>query len=147
NRDELIEKINNLIRKEKSVLPGLKIEGAAIPLPEKTILDFADTLNRLGGDKELAEELYGLFLDDAPARLQMIRAALMSNSTERIKELAHSLKGFLANIGAVSALEIVKRMETVAQENNVKDIKKLYFQLENAITDIRKILTARGISR
>jgi HPt (histidine-containing phosphotransfer) domain-containing protein len=45
----------------------------------------------------------GLFLDDCPARLRAINAAVDARDCESIRIEAHGLKGAAGNLSAVSA--------------------------------------------
>jgi two-component system, sensor histidine kinase and response regulator len=52
------------------------------------------------GESGMLEELLGLFLRDAPARLDGMEAAIEGNNSEKLRDNAHNLKGMASNLGA-----------------------------------------------
>ncbi len=53
-----------------------------------------------GGDEALAVELIGMLVEDAAPIVDDLGACVQANDAARIYELAHSLKGIAANVGA-----------------------------------------------
>src|SRR6185295_12745372 len=62
------------------------------PAPRRAF-DPSAALDRLGGDQELLSDAVQLFLEDCPARLAAIQAAVDARDATRIKIETHGLKG------------------------------------------------------
>ena len=88
-------------------------------------LDSDAALARIGGDRELLEELCRLFAEECPRNIASLRAAADSNDVEAIVHLAHTIRGAAASIGASrlsqGALEIEQKAEGGATPADLKD--------------------------
>jgi two-component system, sensor histidine kinase and response regulator len=67
------------------------------------------------GESGMLEELLGLFLRDAPQRLNDLEAALAARDEKTLREQAHSLKGMASNLGARRLAEVCGRLEELVQ--------------------------------
>jgi len=64
-------------------------------------LDLRGMLDRIGGDRELMDELLDVFLDISPEMMeQMAREAALAYNSQAALHLVHDLKGMAANINA-----------------------------------------------
>jgi len=75
------------------------VDGAEGPV------DLAVALRWLGGDQALLRELVGIFVDDGPRRLEALREAMKAADVQQLEQVAHSLKGSAANLGAARLQE------------------------------------------
>jgi HPt (histidine-containing phosphotransfer) domain-containing protein len=82
--------------------------------------DRGDFLKRLSGDEELFVDVIRLFLEDCPARLAAIRAALDAHSAEDIRATAHALKGSAANLSARGLVEAAHAMEQIGADRQLE---------------------------
>ncbi len=94
-------------------------------------------LERVGGDRELLQEVARLFLDDAARSLGEIEAAIAAGNAKLLEREAHSLKGSVANFGAdpvvkaALALEQMgKRAEFAEAPEGLNRLRELMAQLE-----------------
>ncbi len=76
------------------------------------VLDRAAVLGRLGNDRGLVRRVTELFLGDCPRLLAALREASDGGDAAALARAAHTLKGALGNLGAVSA----SRAALVAEE-------------------------------
>jgi HPt (histidine-containing phosphotransfer) domain-containing protein len=79
-------------------------------------VDLAVALRWLGGDQQLLRELVGIFVDDGPKRLDALRAAMSSADAQQLEQIAHSLKGSAAILGAVRLQESALALEESAHD-------------------------------
>ena len=77
-------------------------------------------LERLGGDEQLLAKIAGLFLEDCPARLTAIKAAVDARSAERIRTEAHALKGAAANLAVSELVEAARVLEQIGADGRVE---------------------------
>jgi signal transduction histidine kinase/DNA-binding response OmpR family regulator len=79
-------------------------------------------LERLGGDPELLSDAVHLFLDDCPARLTAIKAAVDAKDATRIKIEAHGLKGAAASLAAYRLFEAADVLERLGAERRLAPV-------------------------
>jgi HPt (histidine-containing phosphotransfer) domain-containing protein len=79
----------------------------------------AELLAAVGDDPEFVGELVDTFLEDAPAQLDAIDAAIGEGSAERLIRPAHTLKGNSLNIGALELGAIARSLEVAGREGSL----------------------------
>jgi HPt (histidine-containing phosphotransfer) domain-containing protein len=67
------------------------------------------------GESGLLEELFGLFLQDVPERLQASETALQDRNGKVLQENAHGLKGMASNLGAHRLAEDCGHLEEIGR--------------------------------
>lgn len=70
-------------------------------LAEGVVFDEKEMLQRLDRDTFIAREVIAQFMHDAPAQMAGLRQALLDQDAEKMRLLAHTMKGAAATIGAV----------------------------------------------
>ena len=78
-----------------------------------------DSLRQLGRDAEpdVLQEVLGIFLLDAPTRLEAIRRALRDRDGDALRRAAHALKGASAVIGATALAAACLALENMGKQN------------------------------
>ena len=79
----------------------------------------AAVLERLGGDEQLLSEVIRLFLDDCPARLAAIKAAVDRAHIADLCRETHALKGAAGNLSAVGLFEAAQILEQLGTEGRL----------------------------
>ena len=82
-----------------------------------------------------------LFLDNAPARLDQIRAGVQDGTARDAERGAHSLKSSAANVGAVALSRLAARMEDLAAHDDLAAVEGLRPDLNAAWERARARLT------
>jgi HPt (histidine-containing phosphotransfer) domain-containing protein len=101
-------------------------------------------IRSVGGD-ELLVELIDLTLEDTPPRLAEMREARDRGELEKVGFVAHSLKGWSAQLGAARMLELCKTLEVLKKGANVEGVPDLVSDLEREWEKVRsELLAARG---
>lgn len=85
---------------------------SSIPMIDTRTLQ---ALRELGGEHDLVRELIDLFLEDAPARLQSMQAAIGGADFATLELQAHTLKSSSANLGAEELSRLCARLELAAR--------------------------------
>jgi HPt (histidine-containing phosphotransfer) domain-containing protein len=104
-------------------------------MTDKPIIDqnAIDRLKEWGGD-ELPRKMIDIFLSHSPERMEQIREGL-STATPRTAETgAHSLKSSAGNVGAVRVQELAQVAESLAEAEDMEELKALLPNLEEAFT-------------
>jgi HPt (histidine-containing phosphotransfer) domain-containing protein len=105
-------------------------------------LDESVALSRVGGDVELLREVVGLFLDDYPQSLEMIRDAVVRGDRAGLERHAHSLKGSVATFGAEQVFEAALALEKQGRSGDLSGAADGLHRLEHALTMLRPELEA-----
>ena len=92
--------------------------------------DLTAALKYVGGDKELLDELLGIFTEDAPVRIEAIRQAIARGSTTELMREAHTLKGALKVLGASTASGLAQALEEASRAGDADNSEKLAKELE-----------------
>jgi CheY-like chemotaxis protein/HPt (histidine-containing phosphotransfer) domain-containing protein len=107
---------------EKWMPEGGAIEAApaeAVEVKANTVFDGKSLLQRLMGDRELAETILNVFLGDAPLVLKRLCDALNESDAAGARLHAHTLKGSAATVSAEALRAVALQMETAATDGQV----------------------------
>jgi CheY-like chemotaxis protein len=92
------------------------------------------------GDPGLMEELIGLFLDDAPARMAEVARGLEQGDLELLERAAHTLKSSSANMGARALSRICFEIERGAREGKFDGMQDLVHSSQQAFVAVQREL-------
>jgi HPt (histidine-containing phosphotransfer) domain-containing protein len=101
-------------------------------------------LARLGGDAGLLQELAELFLAEYPRSLAQLHEALRREDPKDLQNVAHGLKGAIANFAAQPAYEAAVSLETLGREARLMEAPAALAALEEALGALRASLE-RGL--
>ena len=82
------------------------------------------------GNDTLLGELIDLFAKDAPRRMVQLRLALEQGDARRVMQIAHSLKGSSANLGARDMAGICNQLEQRGHHGDLNGGHQLQDELE-----------------
>ncbi len=133
------------IERLRGSLQRLTRGRAASPPPPKdseecgpeAALNAASLLARYEPDR--LRELLGLFLEDAPARMEELTHALEQREMEQTGRVSHSLIGTLGPMGAASAIEMVRALQQAARDNDVESTRARFRELQG---EMERVLAA-----
>lgn len=118
--------------------------------PAPPVINCEIALARLGKDEELLARLAEFFLDDGPALMREIDAAVTIQDLEAVTYAAHSLKGMVANFEAVAAMAAARQVESLQQSGTLHGsqplVEQLRTEIERVIEALKILLTARNVS-
>ena len=97
-------------------------------------------LERLGGDEELMAEVTRLFVEDCPARLAAIRAAIDAADAQAIRTTAHALKGAAGNLSARGLFESAQTLERLGAESRLDAVEAAWRRLSAEATHVMDTL-------
>ncbi len=141
----LIEKINtwasgNAKSNSASEPPSAETDQGV----DTALFNYAVVLERVMGDQELLKNILGIFIDEFPNQVSLMKQALAANDLARVKFRAHSIKGSSANVGATHLKTIALQIEEAAKANTASAITALISDLEinfqKVKSEIRKSL-------
>ena len=115
-----------------AIAPGRASAAAAAAVP----VDRDRLMERLGGDRQLLVDVVRVFLDDCPARLAAIKAAVDSGDSEQIQATAHALKGAAANLSASGLFEAARTLERLGAEGRLEPADAAWRRLSMEATSV-----------
>ena len=93
--------------------------------------NISKTLEQLGGDEALLQEVLDIFLDEAPKHLAALRLAVAQGIAKTVETSAHTLKGELGYMGLPEISQTVAEIESMGRSNNVPGAARLLSQFED----------------
>lgn len=104
------------------------------------VVSMEEVTEIVDGDMELFKEIVDLFLETTPALIATIHEAVIGEDMETLRNMAHSLKGSAANIGALSLRYLSYEIENAATENDLGEARRLAKHLQNEMENLKKAL-------
>lgn len=112
------------------------------PAAPDTVFDRELALARVGGDEELLRELAQLFLQDYPRLMAELRQAWQRGNAKQVEEIAHGLKGSVANFGAKRAVEAAYRIEQLGRQARLEPVAEAVHSLDLILLALHSELAA-----
>ena len=110
--------------------PSGKQKTIAVP---HGLINERKVLAGLGGDRELMAEVLRLFIDDSARLMREMQTAAARKNGEAIRQVAHALKGSIANLSAGTARELAAKMEQLGKNGELEEIPLLVDRLEHEL--------------
>ncbi|MCP9446487.1 MAG: response regulator [Nitrospira sp.] len=102
--------------------------------------DLADLEANLGGDHRLIRELVVLFMDRHQTRLAEIKTGLETGDATTVERAAHTLKGAAGNLRAGQVASVAGRIEELARQKRLEEVRPLVTELEAAVLQLVPVL-------
>lgn len=107
---------------------------------ESEVIDLVDTLDRMGGDKELMEEMASLYMEDIVELTHKLDIALKAQDFSEIARMAHSIKGLSSNFGAHICVDKALKMENTANTHEMTGLDTMFKGLKSEIDKVIQAL-------
>ena len=127
--------------------PLSAVEGLPPPPPSPsiaacsdTVLDEAAALERLRGNRPLHRRLLDQFLAEHRDDAQRMDEAIRSGDLARARDLAHSVKGSAANLGALHIHRIAREIDLCLRQERWSQAAELLASFEVAFSALRQHL-------
>lgn len=104
-------------------------------------MDIREMRQRLGDDEALIADLLQLFLEDHPAQLGAIKAAVHARSLDAVRREAHTLKGSASNLSAFGVVDAATALEAIAARGDVADLDR---QLAKLVREVEQLTDELG---
>jgi two-component system, sensor histidine kinase len=122
-----------------------RIETPMDAAPANGPIDRDDLLQRLGGDAALVSEVARLFVEDCPARMEAIGAAVADRDPERVRTSAHALKGAAGNLSARALADAALTLERMGADGRLDGIEDAWQKVqEEAARAVDALRAVRG---
>ena len=114
----------------------------AVPDDLSSIFDLDDALEKVGGDREILEEIYKVFAESYPEQLSELKNAIDNGDAPIVERAAHTLKGSMGVFSAKKSLETAFRLETMGRDGQLQEAASVYSKLEQEIEELDAALRA-----
>jgi len=111
-------------------------------VPAGPVFDLDATLARVEGDRELLQEIIGLFCDEAPGLLAAIQESIARRDAKALGRAVHTLKGSVGHFGAQRAYDAALRLEVMGRSGDLTNVEETYAELEEEVTCLKGALVA-----
>jgi len=108
--------------------------------PTGSVFDRNAVLDRVEGDRELLQEIVGLFFDEIPGLLSAIQESVTRRDAKALARAAHTLKGAVSNLDAQEAFAAALRLEVLGHSGDLTNVEEAYAELEKAIIRLKGVL-------
>lgn len=137
--DVLLDEIHTLL----SQIPVSATMGMTPQTSDKRMstIDYAQALERVGGDRELLGELASLFLDEYPRLLAECIAGLENGDLAAVSASAHQLKGLLAQFGSEQGRQHALMLESASKAGDEATSQSTLKALSLCLDGLRPVLT------
>ena len=102
------------------------------------------TLEKLGGDEKLLQEVMEIFLEEAPKHVSALQMALDQGSGEAVERAAHSLKGELSYLSMSELSSSALYLEEMGRNSDLEGVSRLLPQFE---ADVSQLLISMRSAR
>ncbi|NOU31139.1 MAG: Hpt domain-containing protein, partial [Polyangiaceae bacterium] len=85
-------------------------------------------------------ELVGIFITDAPMRIERMRSALGSGDGRELAQQAHALKGSAGNLAATRVQQLAGDIEARARAGELDTVSRLLEEVQREFTAVRLFL-------
>ena len=110
--------------------------------PVNTVFDRTGLIDRLLGDKDLANEILDEYMSDVPHKFNTLKKALDNGDARLIQQQAHSLKGASANVGAMALEKTAYRIELAGKAEDLTKAGELILELTMQFEILKKSLNS-----
>ncbi len=88
-------------------------------------------------------DLIQTYITDSQARVEKLRHAHINNDNTSGFEIAHTLKGASASLGATLLMKLSGQFQEACREHNIKDQAPLIERLSLAVQDVEREINQR----
>ncbi len=113
------------------------------PAEEPSVAEDFDreaALERCGKDAELLRELIDMFLVEIPGWMASLGEGLTAGDADKVKRMAHTIKGAVGTFGAAAAHEAALRMEVIGKQGDLASAGDAWQEMQTAIARLKTAL-------
>ena len=125
------------------VSPPVETGAAAPPVQAASgAIDRTALLMDFGENRKLLAEVTTVFLNDLPAQMETLRAAVKSGDAAAVASAAHALKGSVGLFTKGAAFEAARELETSARAGDLGESRSKGDEIDRHIAQVRTELEA-----
>jgi HPt (histidine-containing phosphotransfer) domain-containing protein len=95
-------------------------------------IDMTELLERVDQDQELVQEIFELYLQEAPGLMQRVAEAVAAQNADALAKTAHAYKGVCLNLSAHGVQQLAYELEQMGREQRLDGIDEAFqaFQVQ-----------------
>ena len=105
------------------------------------MFDKETVMERVDGDEALFSEILGMFLEDAPIKIEKMQEHLKEEELAGLEFQAHSLKGSASYIGGNAVQKVALDIEAAARNRELDRAVALLGRCEKELAEFKKAVT------
>jgi signal transduction histidine kinase/CheY-like chemotaxis protein/HPt (histidine-containing phosphotransfer) domain-containing protein len=133
---ELLDMVEKWIQENPSEADGT----SDLDIPDPSVLDMGDALERFDGDREFFGEVLEDFLESGSVQVRILEQAVRDGDYERLEREAHSLKGAAANLSASRLSKIALELEIMGRTHSLDGAESRIRDIEREIESIQRLV-------
>jgi HPt (histidine-containing phosphotransfer) domain-containing protein len=122
----------------REVRPALEEPPAGHPLDDRVLREIR-ALQREGAP-DLLDKVMRAYVSETPTLLEKLAHAVEQGDAAGICQAAHALKSSSANIGALPLAELFKKMEALAKDKSLDQVKPVFAHISVEFERVRNAL-------
>ena len=139
-KDQLLELIEAVVPLKANLLPSNNASDNLSLVADTSIIDWGSLKVVFEEEEEILEQMVHIFLEQCPSYLQRIHTAITIRDFDALGSAAHSLKGALANLYAMSALKVTTHLEATAHDRDLQSAESNAIKLDREIERLKPVL-------
>jgi HPt (histidine-containing phosphotransfer) domain-containing protein len=109
-------------------------------------MNLPELLLRVENDLDLLDELIGIFKEEIPPLLQVLRESIANREIKQVEATSHALKGMLSGLSVARAAAMASQLEQMALEQKSSGYGDVLTLLECEIANLLPELNAYTIA-
>lgn len=106
------------------------------------VVDFSELFERADNDRELVQDLLGVFKEDFPRHYDSLKEAVVRKDLKQVERVAHTLRGMLSNMAAKRSSDLAGRLENAARAGDRSDLMESFALFEREVSGLMPELEA-----
>jgi HPt (histidine-containing phosphotransfer) domain-containing protein len=100
------------------------------------VVNFTELFERAEKDRELVQDLLGIFKQDFPRYHVSLKEAVARKDAKQVEVVAHTMKGMLLNMAARRAADLLGRLEKAARDGDQPSLTEILELFENEVSGL-----------
>jgi two-component system sensor histidine kinase/response regulator len=136
--DVLEETIATVMRGQRDGIPANSSPTPEVDTPPASPMtwNMADTLERLGGDEKLLQEVLEIFVQEVPRHMSSLKRAILEGNASDTEEISHTLKGELGYLGIPQLSRRAAELEELGAKSDLRLAEGLYLVFEVELSQV-----------
>jgi HPt (histidine-containing phosphotransfer) domain-containing protein len=99
-------------------------------------VNLPELLLRVENDLDLLDELIGIFKEDFPRLLQLLKESISREDIRNVEVTSHALKGMLSALSVTRAAAIASRLEQMARDGKTEGLTDVLILIEREVANL-----------
>ena len=98
-------------------------------------VNLPELLSRVANDYNLLGELIGIFKEEFPRLLQLLRESITREDMKNVEVSSHALKGMLSALSVTRAAAIASRLEQMGRDGKTEGLTDVLILIEREVAN------------